>query len=405
MGDLRVAHGAAQALLRRSLNAGESAYLGAGYDIALAYSVLGQVLSLSGAAQTSLDSLAEAQRRFQILADAGNNSATHMVSVVISRQGDCLRDLSRLEEAAEAYNQAITRADQHSAKKAVVQMKVQLGAVRALQQRYAEALEIYADARELFASLGDLISVAVLWHNTGIVYKEQGHFDAAEHAYRKSLAIRVQQHDRAGEADSLGELGNLYNKIERWEEAETFYRQAADMRFQLSDLNAEGRHRSNLAIPLIKLQRYDEAREELQRAVECKQPFRHAAEPWKTWEIFYDLEIAVGDTQAAMAAQQQAVDAYLAYRRDGGEPQHALGQVCEMVTHAIQQEEITKVEQELVKYDGADLPASVKLFLAKLRAILNGDRNPALADDPELNYADAAEVRLLLERVGKQAKG
>ena len=70
-----------------------------------------------------------------------------------------------------------------------------------------------------------------------------------------------------------------------------------------------------------------------------------------------------------------------------------------MVTNAIQQEETTKAEQELAKYDGADIPASAKLLLAKLHAILNGDRNPALADDPDLNYADAAEVRLLLERV------
>ena len=38
-------------------------------------------------------------------------------------------------------------------------------------------------------------------------------------------------------------------------------------------------------------------------------------------------------------------------------------------------------------------------MVPKLQAILNGDRNPALANDPELYYADAAEVRLVLERV------
>ena len=30
-------------------------------------------------------------------------------------------------------------------------------------------------------------------------------------------------------------------------------------------------------------------------------------------------------------------------------------------------------------------------------AILAGERSPALADDPALNYADAVELRLLLE--------
>lgn len=252
---------------------------------------------------------------------------------------------------------------------------------------------------QLYASLGDLLSVAVLWHRTGIVHKEQGHFDAAEHAYRKSLAIRVQQHDRGGAADSLGELGNLYKEMERWEEAKTFYRQAADIRLQLQDLNAEGRHRSNLAIPLIKLQRYDEAREELQRALECKKPFGHAAEPWKTWDILSDLETAVGNTQAATTARHYAIDAYLTSRRDGSEPPHARGQICERVAKAIQRGEIATTQQELAEYDSADLPTPAKVLLSKLHAILNGDRNPALADDTALNYADAAEVRLVLERV------
>jgi hypothetical protein len=36
---------------------------------------------------------------------------------------------------------------------------------------------------------------------------------------------------------------------------------------------------------------------------------------------------------------------------------------------------------------------------AKLHAILRGDRDPALADDPELHYSDAVELQLLLERL------
>jgi hypothetical protein len=39
-------------------------------------------------------------------------------------------------------------------------------------------------------------------------------------------------------------------------------------------------------------------------------------------------------------------------------------------------------------------------MLPKLHAILHGDRNPALAADPALDYDDAAELLLLLERLG-----
>ena len=36
-------------------------------------------------------------------------------------------------------------------------------------------------------------------------------------------------------------------------------------------------------------------------------------------------------------------------------------------------------------------------MIPKLQAILRGDRNPALAADPDLDYDDAAELQLLLE--------
>jgi hypothetical protein len=36
-----------------------------------------------------------------------------------------------------------------------------------------------------------------------------------------------------------------------------------------------------------------------------------------------------------------------------------------------------------------------------LQAILSGSRDPALADDPALNYECAVEVKLLLERLSE----
>jgi hypothetical protein len=36
---------------------------------------------------------------------------------------------------------------------------------------------------------------------------------------------------------------------------------------------------------------------------------------------------------------------------------------------------------------------------------LAGDRDPALAADPELHYGNAAELQLLLEELGQEAPG
>src|SRR5262249_38305446 len=151
------------------------------------------------------------------------------------------------------------------------------------------------------------------------VYRQASQFEPAELAYRQSLAISVQQQHHAGEASSLSELGKLYAQMGRMEEAATFFRQAADIYARLQDQMKEGVARGNLADVLIMLRRCDEARDELRRAIECKQPFGHAAEPWNTWDILHDLEQVTGDAQAAAAARGQAVTSYLAYRRAGGE--------------------------------------------------------------------------------------
>ena len=163
--------------------------------------------------------------------------------------------------------------------------KGQLGTVRMQQRRYPEALAAYAEARERFTQLDELGSVAVFWHQTGIVYQAAGQPEAAEDAYRKSLAITVRLGDVAGQANTLSQLGNLYvGVLDRPEEAAAFYRQAVDKYVEIRDVAREGVARNNLGNTLRKLRRLDEARQEIRRTIECDAQFGHAAEPWTDLE-------------------------------------------------------------------------------------------------------------------------
>ena len=81
----------------------------------------------------------------------------------------------------------------------------------------------------------------------------------------------------------------------------------------------EGIARGNAADSLQKLGRLDEAKREVERAIVCKQPFGHAAEPWKAFAILSRIERDAGRPEAAFEARRRAIEAYLAYRRDGGE--------------------------------------------------------------------------------------
>jgi tetratricopeptide (TPR) repeat protein len=396
-GQLPAAYQAAQALLVRALSSGAQAYPRADYDIAMAHKHLGDVLRMGGAAKTALPPLAEARRRFEALADAGNTSATRMASVVITIAADCMADLGRLDEAAAAYQEAIEHKEKLNDQRGVAVGKAQLGTVRMLQQRYVEALAAHRAARTSFESLGEPGHVAVAWYQIGMTHREAGQFEEAEQAYRQALAIFVRQRNHAHEASSLNELGNLYDVIERLEDAVKCYQQSAELFAQLQDQRKEGAARNNLAATLIKLQRYDEARRELLRAIECKQPYGHAAEPWTTWDILYELEQATGQPQAAAEARGRARQSYLSYRRDGGESYDWGAKQCAAISQTLADGAQDALAQELTTYLATEEHPRTKALLPHLLAILGGAREAARADDPALFYMDAVELQLLLE--------
>ncbi len=232
-----------------------------------------------------------------------------------------------------------------------------------------------------------------------MVYKRQQQFEQAESAYRQSLSIKTQQGNRAGEAASLGELANLYDDWNRPEQAVDYFQRAAALYSQLGNKRFEGSARNNLANTLIKLKRLQQARPELLRAIECDESFGHAAEPWTTWYILHNLEQAEGNSQAAAQARQKAIQAYVDYRRDGGENHSGAGRLALAVLQAIQQGETAEIEQVIEQLLERDDLQKNKTYLHKLQAILAGERDPALAEDNEMNFEQVAELTILLEQL------
>src|SRR5262249_31105616 len=133
----------------------------------------------------------------------------------------------------------------------------------------------------------------------------------------------------------------------------------------------------------------------------CREPFGHAAELWKTFNILSNLERAVGNTAAATAARQQALDAYLAYRRAGGVSQSPLAELYALLAQALTTHQPTAAAPELADIaQRPTLPPYRSSVLAALPARRAGSRDPALADAPLLDCRDAAELRLLLDQLG-----
>lgn len=404
-GKVQPAYAKATALLVQAKAVGAAAYGGADYDLAMAHDSLAQVLKAAGQAASALKLQVEAQRLFEALGERGER----MASVALTEQADCLVALGRLDEAVVNYEEAIERDKKQERFRDVAVGKLNLAGVLRRQNRYADALANLEEALTVLKALNESASVAGTWHQIGLVQQDAGQYDAAEAAYRRSLEINTQINNRARQAMSLTMLGLLYTNMNRLEDAVTFYRQAADIFVETEDLRSEGVTRNNIADTLRKLKRYAEARTEIRRAIECKRPFGHAATPWTSFAILHDIETLVGNQAAAQAAWVQARDAYLAYRRQGGYAQYGGGKLVDQVLGLLAQQKVDEVNalfQELAS--DSEISDSGKQLMQAMLAIFNGSRDPALrqssgqalADDPALDYADAAEILFLLERVG-----
>ena len=197
--------------------------------------------------------LGEARRSYESIAQIqGGMEAARMGFVCLSEQGDCLRALGQLDAAAEAYEKSIGGLAPLGDERGVAVGHVQLGTVRRNQGRCSEALASYAQARDYFTRLDEPGSIATIWHQTGVAYQQAGQPDAAEDAYRESLAIEVRLGRVAGQAATLNQLGILYGRdLGRMEEAAALLSQAADKYSESRDASNEGTTRSNLAICFI----------------------------------------------------------------------------------------------------------------------------------------------------------
>ena len=394
-GDLQQAQTLAEKLLQQCQQAGAEAYTRADYDLAMANYLLGQILRTGGAATEAFAYLQQAQQRFEVLGEQG---AT-MASVSLTEQGGCLLDLGQLEQAATTYQEVIKRAEKQDAIRSIAIGKTQLALVRLEQNDYPAAQQGHHEALKLFQQLNDLPKVAAAWHGIGNVYSQKKQFKQADSAFRQSLFMQTQLDNPQGEALLLGDLGLLYHDWNRLEQAVDYYRQAITIYTQLENKVGEARQCSNLARTLIQLNRLDEARPELLYAIWCKQSWGHIAQPWKSWSILHALEQADNNPQAAEQAREKAIQTYLAYRRDGGENHDSVGRMALGVLQAIQQGETTEIKQVIDQYIEQDLSQEIKTFLHNLQAILIGERDPALAEDNEMDFDGVVELKILLEQL------
>jgi tetratricopeptide (TPR) repeat protein len=406
-GQLREALAGAEQLLQKAQAAGEAAYAGADYDLAAGFFFLGRVMRVSGGAQQALPLLQEAGQLFEAIAHKRPGvGAEKMASVCLGEQGNCLLLLGHYDAAGAAFEGEIRRAEQIGDRRSIAVGKSQLGSALLNQRRYAEALEAYKQARDTFSRLNEPGDVAASWHGLGMVHEEASQAEEAEEAYNQSLEIRVRLGDQAGQAATLGQLGVLYDRgLQRPKHAVAFYQRAAQIYCNFGDTLREGRQWSNMGNALCKLHRFEKARQAILRSIDCFAPFGHTGLPWKSWAILADIETASGNGAAAADARQQAIEAFIAYRRDGGENERGTSQLALAVLQGLTSGDPGEAASMLQQLAAKPQAALLLPYITALKAIIAGSRDRSLADDPALHHSHAAEVLLLIEALEAEAGG
>ena len=383
----------AENLLKQSQQAGTEAYQEADYDLAMATFLVGRLLMLNSKTQTALDHLKQAEELFQFLEQKGEK----MVSVCLSDQGGCLIDLGLYDLAIKTYQKAIELDKKQNSKRGIAVNESQLARIYCLQKKPKKALTIYQKILDFFKTLNEPLSIATIYLHIAVVYKDLNQFEAAENAYLESLKINSQQQNLNGEARLLGNLALLYQAWKKPVQAINYYQQAINCSIHLKDKAGEGQKRSNLAYLFLSLKEFKKARIEILQAIECKKDFGFIVDPWISYQVLFEIEQAENNQSAAKEARQKAIDVFLSYRQTGGENREWNGHLALAILSAISKQNTIEISKARSALSNIEVKKPDKqAFFSALRAIIDGNRDLELANNPILHYQQVVELKILL---------
>jgi tetratricopeptide (TPR) repeat protein len=392
---------ASDSLLVKSLMVGESAYPEAPRHLAGAFLLKGQILNRMDAADAALNPLQEAKRRFLALAEANPSEDPEAFITISIDIAVCLIGLGRFDEAATELREEIESSERFGHVQTLAIARHWLGTAYLKMFLYNDALREFIKAREFFESVGEPIAVGQAWHMIGATLWYMDRLDEAEIAYKCALSINVQQKNKVEEAKNLVQLAHLYGEMEKYSEAIDLYQEAILRTKETGNLAGEGRSHGGLASILIARGRHDEARREILASIECHRGLGYAVEPWHGWGSLEWLEQAIGNRHAAATAHQKATALFLAYRRQGGSFRTLGGQIGDYFVRDYLAERFSNIRNEIGLLAERGQDDSFAALVSTLAEILDGATGVLLADNPRLNYYDAAEVLLVLERLNK----
>jgi non-specific serine/threonine protein kinase len=157
---------------------------------------------------------------------------------------------------------------------------------------------LYEESLEMLIPLDDLIRIATVWNNLGVLLHKMGDLHGADSAYQESLTIKSRLQDRLGTASTLTNIGLIQAKLGRMTDGLISFKNALQILIELHLPLAVPGLPGNLARCLYLMGRYPEsamlfgASEQLYQELGNKSV--HDEEERKIW--MDELKTAMGKT-------------------------------------------------------------------------------------------------------------
>jgi tetratricopeptide (TPR) repeat protein len=125
--------------------------------------------------------------------------------------------------------------------------------------RWGDWVTTHQLVKECAHQAGNLAGVAQTLGNLGLVYNNQGKWDKAITCYEESLETKRQLGDTHGVAQTLNNLGNVYNRQGKLDEAIACYKKDLETFHQLGNTHGVAQILNNLGVVYNKQGKWDEA--------------------------------------------------------------------------------------------------------------------------------------------------
>ena len=167
---------------------------------------------------------------------------------------------------------------------------------------YQPTIELLRQSLAIRREIGDRAGEAHSLGNLGNAYYSLGEYQQAIELLQQSLAIRREIGDRAGEASCLGNLGNAYYSLGEYQQAIELLEQSLAIRREIGDRAGEANSLRKLGLIYHSLKQYEESLYFYDEAITIDQELDRV--------LFVQILLYTGDDLQKIGRLEEAINSY-----------------------------------------------------------------------------------------------